>query len=50
VLAGLAAEDETTVYRLGHLWRGYEAFDGKIRDLGGKVQVVPSDENGEPKW
>lgn len=50
VLAGLAAEDETTVYRLGHLWRGYEALDGKIRDLGGKVQVVPSDENGEPKW
>jgi len=50
VLAGLAADDETTVYRLGHIWRGYEGLDEKIRGLGGNVQVVPSDENGEPKW
>jgi UDP-N-acetylglucosamine 1-carboxyvinyltransferase len=50
VLAGLAAEDETVVYGLGHIWRGYEGFDEKIRNLGGKVQVQLSDENGEPKW
>lgn len=50
VLAGLAAEDETAVYGLGHIWRGYEGFDEKIRNLGGKVQVQLSDENGEPKW
>jgi UDP-N-acetylglucosamine 1-carboxyvinyltransferase len=50
VLAGLAADDETTVYRLGHIWRGYEGLDEKIRGLGGNIQVVPSDENGEPKW
>jgi len=50
VIAALSAPDETTVYRLGHIWRGYEAIDEKIRLLGGDVSVIPSDENGEPKW
>ena len=50
VIAALSAPDETTVYRLGHIWRGYEAIDEKIRLLGGDVSVIHSDENGEPKW
>ncbi len=50
VIAALSAPDETTVYRLGHIWRGYEAMDEKIRLLGGDVSVIPSDDNGEPKW
>lgn len=34
VLAGLAADGETWVYRVYHLDRGYEALEQKLRDLG----------------
>ena len=50
VLAGLAAEDETTVYGLGHIRRGYENFEDKLRSLGGEIEELPSEENGDSKW
>ncbi|NPB05838.1 MAG: UDP-N-acetylglucosamine 1-carboxyvinyltransferase [Aquificae bacterium] len=34
VLAGLVAEGETVVGKIGHLLRGYEDLDGKLRRLG----------------
>jgi UDP-N-acetylglucosamine 1-carboxyvinyltransferase len=34
VLAGLAADGETWVYRVYHLDRGYEGLEQKLRDLG----------------
>ena len=41
VLAGLAAEGETTVLRVYHLDRGYERLEEKLQALGGVVQRVP---------
>ncbi len=46
ILAGLAAQDTTEVYQLGHLWRGYENIEKKLRSLGGRVDVVPADPRG----
>jgi UDP-N-acetylglucosamine 1-carboxyvinyltransferase len=37
VLAGLAAQDTTTVYDIEHVDRGYEAFDKKLRALGAEI-------------
>ena len=37
VLAGLAAEGETTVLRVYHLDRGYERLEEKLQSLGGLV-------------
>ena len=37
VLAGLAAEGETTVHRIYHLDRGYENLEGKLRTLGARI-------------
>ena len=41
VLAGLAAQNSTTVYNLDHIDRGYEHFDRKLRALGAEIQRVP---------
>jgi UDP-N-acetylglucosamine 1-carboxyvinyltransferase len=41
VLAGLAAQDTTTVYNLEHVDRGYEAFDQKLRALGADITREP---------
>lgn len=41
VLAGLAAEGETTVKRVYHLDRGYERMDEKLRLLGARISRVP---------
>lgn len=38
VLAGLAAEGETVVRRIGHIDRGYEDYVGKLRSLGANVE------------
>ena len=38
VLAGLAAEGTTTVHRIGHLDRGYERLDLKLRRLGARIE------------
>lgn len=40
VLAGLAAEGKTTIQGLHHLDRGYENLEGKLRQLGAKLQRV----------
>jgi len=44
ILAGLSACDETNVFNLGHIWRGYENIDEKLRNLGGDVSILPIDE------
>ena len=40
VLAGLAARGETTVLRIGHLERGYERLDAKLRHLGASIERI----------
>jgi UDP-N-acetylglucosamine 1-carboxyvinyltransferase len=40
VLAGLAAEGETTISRVYHLDRGYERLEEKLGALGAQVQRV----------
>ena len=42
VIAGLVADGETSVERIYHLDRGYEAMEGKLQRLGGQVQRVRS--------
>jgi UDP-N-acetylglucosamine 1-carboxyvinyltransferase len=46
ILAGLAAQDETCVYNIGHVWRGYEEMDTKLQQLGGRVEVIPTEQLG----
>ena len=43
VIAALAADGFSTIEDIKYVLRGYENFDGKIRDLGGMIQVVDSD-------
>ncbi len=38
VLAGLAAEGETTIDRVYHLDRGYEGFEEKLRAVGARIR------------
>lgn len=38
VLAGLAAEGETTVHRIYHIDRGYECIEEKLSQLGAKIK------------
>lgn len=40
VLAGLAAEGETHVYRIYHLDRGYESLEKKLRSLGAVCERI----------
>jgi UDP-N-acetylglucosamine 1-carboxyvinyltransferase len=42
-IAALAAEGESVLTGLQHLDRGYEGFDFKIRQLGGKIERVTVD-------
>ena len=42
VLAGLAAEGETTVSRVYHLDRGYEALVEKLADCGAQIERIPA--------
>lgn len=44
VLAGLAAEGETTLYGLDHIERGYEWFEQKLLSLGAEVGAVDRQE------
>jgi UDP-N-acetylglucosamine 1-carboxyvinyltransferase len=39
VLGGICAEGETTVYDPGHIERGYERFDEKLRGLGAEISL-----------
>ena len=41
VLAGLAADDRTTLDHIHHLDRGYQRLDHKLRQLGAKIERVP---------
>ena len=43
VIAALAADGFSTIDDIKYILRGYEDFDGKIRALGGKIEVVTSD-------
>lgn len=43
VIAALAAEGFSTIEDIKFILRGYEDFDGKIRSLGGQIEVVDSD-------
>ena len=40
ILAGLAAEGETTLNRIYHLDRGYEQIEKKLRKIGAKIKRV----------
>lgn len=40
VLAGLAGKGRTVIGDVHHLWRGYEGLVGKIRQLGGEIQLT----------
>ena len=42
VLAGLAAEGDTTVDRIYHIDRGYECIEEKLESLGAKIRRIPS--------
>ncbi|MCM1158251.1 MAG: UDP-N-acetylglucosamine 1-carboxyvinyltransferase [Bacteroidales bacterium] len=43
VIAGLVADGFTVVEDIKYIQRGYEAFDEKIRALGGQIEVVETD-------
>ena len=43
VIAGLSADGFTVVEDIKYIQRGYEAFDEKIRALGGQIAVVETD-------
>lgn len=40
VIAALAADGKTTIQRLHHLDRGYYNLEGKLRQLGAKIERV----------
>jgi UDP-N-acetylglucosamine 1-carboxyvinyltransferase len=40
VIAGLVAEGETTVDRIYHLDRGYDAMETKLQALGARIRRV----------
>jgi UDP-N-acetylglucosamine 1-carboxyvinyltransferase len=44
VMGGLGASGTTEVRRIYHLDRGYEAFDQRLRDLGGDVRRVKDEQ------
>jgi len=43
VLAGLVAKGDTTIHRIYHLDRGYEAMDQKLIRCGAKIQRCPDE-------
>jgi UDP-N-acetylglucosamine 1-carboxyvinyltransferase len=42
VIAGVAAEGETTIDEIHHVDRGYECFEEKLHQLGAKITRLPS--------
>ena len=40
VIAGLAARGTTQVNRVYHIDRGYEKIDGKLRQLGARLERI----------
>ncbi len=47
VTAGLAADGYTTVSDIKYILRGYEQFDEKLRNLGGCIELVETEEEVE---
>jgi UDP-N-acetylglucosamine 1-carboxyvinyltransferase len=45
ILLGLAAEGETVVCALKHVWRGYERLVEKMRSLGADIELLPDGES-----
>ena len=43
VIAGLAADGVTIVDDIHYIMRGYENFEGKLRELGGNIELVRSE-------
>jgi UDP-N-acetylglucosamine 1-carboxyvinyltransferase len=41
ILAGIAAEGDTTVQRIYHIDRGYERIEEKLQQLGASIRRVP---------
>jgi len=46
VISGLAAGDSTCVYHLGHIRRGYENMEEKLKSLGADVEILPTEIDG----
>ena len=44
VMAGLAADGYTIVSDIEYIQRGYEHFEQKLRDLGGRIALVENDD------
>ena len=44
VIAGLAAEGETTVSNVEHILRGYEGIVDKLKDVGAQIEIIDSEE------
>ena len=42
-MAGLAAKGTTTVNRVYHLDRGYDALEVKLQELGAEIERVKAD-------
>ena len=40
ILAGLAAEGETTILRVYHIDRGYERIEEKLRSIGASIRRI----------
>ena len=40
VIAGLSAKGFTAVSDIGYIYRGYEQFEQKLKQLGGEIQLV----------
>ena len=40
VIAGLVAEDETTIEQISHLDRGYQKIEEKLGKIGAKIKRV----------
>jgi UDP-N-acetylglucosamine 1-carboxyvinyltransferase len=47
ILMGLAAEGQTVVRELKHVWRGYENLMEKMLSLGAEMKLLPSEDGGE---
>lgn len=43
ILMGLAADGETTVSELKHVWRGYEDLTQKLTSLGAELELLPDE-------
>ncbi|MEZ0344676.1 MAG: UDP-N-acetylglucosamine 1-carboxyvinyltransferase [Caldimicrobium sp.] len=48
LLAGLIAENTTTLYKVELIERGYEDLPGRIRALGGRIEVIEDNNENSP--